>query len=117
LRGFKSPQSLAGARCGGVLRNTGITFESDGMTAYRRSTPKRTTPTRCAGAGVPFDLARQIVGKGPVVQRRGDNTLGNQTGIECAISSQSARTDHRFDAMKGFLQGQKDIYGVRAELA
>ncbi|HXH38382.1 MAG TPA: hypothetical protein VNN08_07120, partial [Thermoanaerobaculia bacterium] len=33
--GFNSPQSLArGADSGGVLRNTGITFESDGMTAY-----------------------------------------------------------------------------------
>lgn len=117
--GFNSPQSLArGGDSGGVLRNTGITFESDGMTAY--PTLDATARKSYGGAGgleYLFDLAHQIVVEGSVVQRMSGNTLGSQYGIGVRYQQPiSPDLIIRFDAMKGWLQGQKDIYGVRAEL-
>lgn len=118
--GFNSPQSLArGGDSGGVLRNTGITFESDGMTAY--PTLDATAHDSYGGAlGLEylFDLAHQIVVEGSVVQRRSGSPLpGNEYGIGVRYQQPiSPDLIIRFDAMKGFLQGQKDIYGVRAEL-
>ena len=118
--GFKSPQSLArGGDSGGVLRNTGITFESDGMTAYPTLDAKaHDTYGGALGLEYLFDLAHQIVVEGSVVQRRGDSKLpGNEYGIGVRYQQPiSPDLIIRFDAMKGFLQGQKDIYGVRAEL-
>jgi hypothetical protein len=117
--GFNSPQSLArGGDSGGVLRNTGITFESDGMTAY--PTLDATARKSYGGAlGLEYlgDLAHQIIVEGSVVQRMSGNTLGSQYGIGIRYQQPiSPDLIIRFDAMKGWLQGQKDIYGVRAEL-
>lgn len=117
--GFNSPQSLArGGDSGGVLRNTGITFESDGMTAY--PTLDATARKSYGGAlGLEYlgDLAHQIVVEGSVVRRMSGNTLGSQYGIGVRYQQPiSPDLIIRFDAMKGWLQGQKDIYGVRAEL-
>jgi hypothetical protein len=118
--GFKSPQSLGrNADAGGVLRNTGITFESDGMTAYPTLDAKaHDTYGGALGLEYLFDLAHQIVVEGSVVQRRADSKLpGNEYGIGVRYQQPiSPDLIIRFDAMKGFLQGQKDIYGVRAEL-
>jgi hypothetical protein len=119
--GFKNPQSLArGGDAGGVLRNTGITFESDGITGY--PTLDATAKDSYGGAlGVEylFKLDRQIVFETATVQRRGDNKSGPQHSI-------GARYQHpftkvwilRLDAMKGWEKGpgQKDIFGVRIEL-
>ena len=121
--GFNSPQSLArNADAGGVLRNTGLAFESDGMTGYPTLDAKA-HDTYGGSLGLEYlfpalNLDHQIVVEGSVVQRRSGSPL---PGNEYAIN---ARYQHpispdliiRFDAMKGFLQGQKDIYGVRAEL-
>ena len=118
--GFKSPQSLArGGDSGGVLRNTGINFESDGLTGY--PTLDATAHDSYGGAvGVEylFNLDRQIVFEVATVQRRRSN---NVFGAENSIG---ARYQHpftktwilRLDAMKGWLQGQRDIYGARVEL-
>jgi hypothetical protein len=118
--GFKSPQSLArGGDSGGVLRNTGINFESDGLTGY--PTLDATAHDSYGGAvGLEylFSLDRQIVVEVATVQRRGDN---NVFGAENSIG---ARYQHpftktwivRLDAMKGWRQGQRDIYGARVEL-
>jgi hypothetical protein len=118
--GFRSPQSLArGGDAGGVLRNTGINFESDGVTAYPTLDAKaHDTYGGALGLEYLFDLMRQIVIEGAAVQRRGDSLLpGNEYAIG-ARYQQPITTDLiiRFDAMKGWRQGQKDIYGVRAEL-
>jgi hypothetical protein len=117
--GFRSPQSLARtADSGGVLRNTGINFESDGLTNYPTLDPRaKDSYGGAAGIEYLFDLQRQIVFEGAVVQRRSGTTLGDQYAI-------GARYQHklnnawivRADAMKGWIQGQKDIYGVRLEL-
>jgi hypothetical protein len=118
--GFNSPQSLArAADAGGVLKNTGINFETDGLTNY---------PTLDATAhdsyGAAFGVEKlfqkldgQIVVEGAIVERRGDNTQGNQYAL-------GARYQHRIsnawivrlDAMKGWRQGLKDVYGARVEI-
>lgn len=117
--GFKSPQALArAADAGGVLKNTGINFESDGLTGY--PTLDATAKDSYGGAfGLEylFDLHRQIVIEGAVVERNGNNPLGNQYAI-------GARYQHpisnawivRLDAMRGWRQGLKDVYGARVEI-
>jgi hypothetical protein len=117
--GFKSPQSLArGGDSGGVLRNTGLAFESDGLTGYPTLDP--TAHDSYGGAvGVEylFKLDRQIVFEAATVERRGNSVLGSEHSV-------SARYQHpftkvwilRLDAMKGWRQGRNDIFGVRVEL-
>src|SRR5437867_2029830 len=121
--GFNSPQSLArGGDSGGVLRNTGITFESDGMTAY--PTLDATAHDTYGGAlGLEYlfnavNLNHQIVVEGSVVQRKSGSPLpGNEYAIGARYQQPiSPDLIIRFDAMKGWRRGQKDIYGVRAEL-
>lgn len=118
--GFKNPQSLArGGDAGGVLRNTGITFESDGVTGYPTLDP--TAHDSYGGAlGVEFlctDLAHQIVFETATVQRRGNSALGSQHSIGARYQQPfTPAWIIRFDAMKGWRQGQKDIFGVRVEL-
>jgi hypothetical protein len=117
--GFNSPQSLArGADSGGVLRNTGITFESDGMTAYPTLDAKAHKSYGGAlGLEYLFDLFHQIVVEGSAVQRMSGNTAGSQYGIGVRYQQPiSPDLIIRFDAMKGWLHGQKDVYGVRAEI-
>jgi hypothetical protein len=117
--GFNSPQSLArGADSGGVLRNTGITFESDGMTAYPTLDAKAHKSYGGAlGLEYLFDLAHQIVVEASAVQRMSGNTAGDQYGFGIRYQQPiSPDLIIRFDAMKGWIQGQKDVYGVRAEL-
>jgi hypothetical protein len=118
--GFNSPQSLArGADSGGVLRNTGIAFESDGMTGYPTLDAKaHDTYGGSVGLEYLFDLFSQIVVETSVVQRRSGSPLpGNEYSISARYQKPITKDlIMRFDAMKGFLQGQKDIYGVRAEL-
>ena len=117
--GFKNPQSLArGGDAGGVLRNTGITFESDGLTGY--PTLDATAQRSYGGAlGVEylFNLDRQIVVEAATVQRTGNSALGSQHSV-------GARYQHpfapawilRLDAMKAWREGQKDIFGARIEI-
>ncbi|HEX7679172.1 MAG TPA: hypothetical protein VF713_13665 [Thermoanaerobaculia bacterium] len=117
--GFNSPQSLArGGDSGGVLRNTGITFESDGMTAYPTlDATARKSYGGALGLEYLFDLAHQIVVEGSAVQRMSGNTLGSQYGIGVRYQQPiSPDLIIRFDAMQGWLQGKRNIYGVRAEL-
>jgi hypothetical protein len=120
--GFDTPQSLArNADAGGVLLNTGITFESDGITNY---------PTLDASAKDSFGgaigwghlfpkLNSQLVVEGSVVERMNDNTSGSQYGV-------GVRYQHkiwnawiiRADAMHGWIQGKgnKNVHGVRLEI-
>jgi len=117
--GFDTPQPLArAADSGGVLKNTGINFESDGLTGY--PTLDATAHDSYGGAvGVEylFNLDRQIVVEGAVVERMGDSVLGSQYAL-------GARYQHpithawivRLDAMHGWREGQKDVYGARVEI-
>jgi hypothetical protein len=119
--GFNSPQSLArGGDSGGVLRNTGINFESDGVTAYPTLDAK--AHDSYGGAlGLEYihlpNFDHQIIMEGSVVERMRGNTAGKQYAL-------GARYQHpfnrdlilRLDAMRGWITGQKDIYGARVEL-
>lgn len=117
--GFDSPQPLArGAGTGGVLKNTGINFETDGLTGY--PTLDDVAHESFGGAlGVEylFNLDRQIVLEAAVVERMGGSALGSQYAL-------GARYQHRIsnawivrlDAMHGWRQGLDDVYGLRLEL-
>jgi hypothetical protein len=118
--GFNSPQALArAAGTGGVLVNTGINFESDGLTNY--PTLDATAQDAYGGAvglGYLFpQLNRQVVVEAAVVQRMGGSALGSQYAL-------GVRYQHpisnawivRADAMRGWRQGQNDVYGVRVEI-
>lgn len=118
--GFKSPQALArAADAGGALKNTGINFETDGVTAFPKlDDTARDSYGGALGLDYLFpDFSNQLVVEAAVVERRGDNPLGNQYAIGARFQH---RINHawiiRFDAMKGWIQGQKDIYGARIEL-
>ena len=101
-----------------MLRNTGINFESDGLTRYPTLDAKaHDVYGGAAGIEYLFDLSRQIVVEGAVVQGMRDNTQEKQYAI-------GARYQHkvnnawifRMDAMRGWRQGQKNIYGARVEI-
>ena len=117
--GFDSPQPLArAADSGGVLKNTGINFESDGLTAYPTlDASAKKSYGGAVGVEYLFNLQRQIVVEGAVVQRMGGSANTNEYAV-------GVRYQHkinnawivRADAMHGWLQGRKGIQGVRLEL-
>ena len=117
--GFKHPQPLTrAADTGGVLKNTGINFETDGLTAYPTLTA---TANDAYGGAIGFEnlfkLDQQLVVELARYQPRGDNPSGSQTAF--GVRFQRPITNVwivRADAMRGWLTGQKDIYGVRLEL-
>jgi hypothetical protein len=117
--GFDSPQPLArAADTGGVLKNTGINFESDGLTGYPTlDASAHESYGGAVGVEYLFDLHTQLVLEGAVVERMDDSTLGSQYAL-------GVRYQHkineawivRADAMHGWRQGQDDVFGVRLEL-
>jgi hypothetical protein len=117
--GFDTPQSLArAADAGGVLRNTGINFQTDGLTGYP-TLDARGHDTWGGALGVEylFNLDRQVVFEGSVVERMRNSTLGNQYAIGASFQQPLTSTwILRLDGMRGWLQRQKDIFGVRLEI-
>jgi hypothetical protein len=117
--GFDTPQPLArAADSGGVLKNTGINFESDGLTAYPTlDASGHESYGGALGLEYLFSLDRQIVIEGAVVERMSDSVLGSQYAL-------GARYQHkisnawivRLDAMHGWRQGLEDVYGARLEI-
>jgi hypothetical protein len=117
--GFKSPQSLArAADAGGVLRNTGINFESDGLTGYPTlDAAAHDSYGGAVGLEYLFGLDRQVVIEGAAVERRGNNPLGDQYALGARFQLPVTHTTIiRFDAMRAWRQGLKDVYGVRVEI-
>ena len=118
--GFDSPQPLArAAGTGGVLANTGINFESDGLTDYPTlDASARESFGGALGMEYLFKLDRQIVVEAAIVERMGGSVLGSEYAL-------GARYQHpisnawivRFDVMHGWRQGLKDLSGVRLESA
>jgi len=116
--GFKNPQSLArGGDSGGVLRNTGLAFESDGLTGYPTLDPRaQDSYGGAVGVEYLFQLDRQIVIEAATVQRWNNSILGDEHSISARYQRPFTKTwILRLDAMKGFRQGRKDIFGVRVE--
>src|SRR5207244_10466076 len=117
--GFKSPQSIArAADAGGVLKNTGINFEADGLTGY--PTLNATAKDSYGGAlGLEylFNLDRQIIFEVARVEPRNNSLPGSQTAVGARYQYPIPNRPWiiRLDAMKGWRQGQTDIYGARLE--
>ena len=122
--GFDQPQSVArNVNAGGILRNTGILFESDNLTGY---------PTLDATANDTFgfamgvnlladEFAQQLIVEAAALGVMGDNpnrnALGDQYGLGVRYQlplSNSVLV--RADAMVGFLRNDEDIRGARLEL-
>lgn len=117
--GFNTPQPLARtADGGGVLKNTGINFESDGLTGYP-TLDANASDSFGAAAGLEklWGISQQVVVEAAVVQRMGDSPLSNQyaLGIRYQRPLNNAWI-FRADAMHGWRQGQNDVYGARVEL-
>jgi hypothetical protein len=121
--GFGRPQSVArAANAGGILRNSGILFETDGLTGY--PTLDDTANDTVGGAfglnllSSSFD--QQLVLETAVVNPIGNdpnrNAMGNQYGfgIRYQIPINHAALI-RCDAMYGILKGSDDVSGLRIE--
>lgn len=123
--GIDKPQSLARAGgAGGILKNTGINFETDGLTGFPFLDDTANDAWGGAlGVSYLFDLDQQIVVEAATVQPIGhDNTTGrNAEGPQYALSIRyQIPLDKawlvRADAMYGYRTEEADIAGARIEL-
>ena len=122
--GFDRPQSVGrNVNAGGILRNTGILFESDNLTGY---------PTLDATANDTFgmalgvnlladEFAQQLIVEMAALGVIGDdasrNAVGDQYGVGVRYQLPlSNSVIFRADAMAGFLRGDEDINGGRMEI-
>lgn len=120
--GFDKPQSLArDPGAGGVLKNTGILFETDGLTGS--PTLDATAQNTYGGAlGVEylFNLEQQIVLEAAVVKVRDDATTvarGDQFGLGARYQRPLSNAwILRADVMYGCREKDRDIAGVRLEI-
>lgn len=118
--GFDRPQKAAGNN---VLKNTGILFETDGMTGF--PTLDATAQNTYGGAiGVnilPTDFSQQLVLEAAFLGVMGDqadrNAVDDQYGVGARYQLPLNNSVLlRADAMYGFLKSSEDISGVRMEL-
>jgi hypothetical protein len=118
--GFGTPQSLArDIDAGGVLRNTGINFQGDGLTGYPTlDALAHDTYGGALGVEYLFNLDRQLVVEGTVVERMGGSVLpGSEYSLGALFQQPLSNADILiFQGMRGWLEGQRDIFGVRVEL-
>ena len=117
--GFNSPQPLArAADTGGVLKNTGINFESDGLTGYPTlDASAHESYGGAFGLEYLFGLTRQIVFEGAVVERMGNSAQGSQYALGARFQQKILNAwILRLDAMHGWREGLENVYGVRVEI-
>ena len=120
--GFDRPQPLADAT--GILKNTGITFETNGLTGLPKlDDTGHDTFGGAIGIQNLFNLDQQIVLELSTVQIMGDaNDLGraatnDQYGIGFRYQLPISKSwIIRADAMVGFLDDADDIAGVSFEM-
>jgi hypothetical protein len=121
--GFDDPQSVARAgAAGGVLRNTGILFESDNLTGYPTLDA---TGNDTYGAAIGLDLlapeyTQQLILEAAVLQVFGDPAFRNAPGDQYGIGVRyqvpiSYAHLLRFDVMHGWFEDSDDVSGARAE--
>ncbi len=120
--GWDRPQSVARAGVsGGILRNTGINFETDGLNGLATLDP---TGHDTAGGSIGVDLIgddldRQLLIELSYLTPHGSSNAA-VPGDQYAVGSRyqfnlSYRTLLRFDAMYGWRRGLQDVYGTRME--
>jgi len=117
--GFDTPQPLArAADSGGVLKNTGINFESDGLTGYPTlDASGHESYGGALGVEYLFSLERQIVVEGAVVERMNNSTLGSQYALGVRYQHKISNAwIVRLDGMHAWREGLKNVYGVRMEI-
>jgi len=123
--GSKKPQSLArdfGA--GGILKNTGINFETDGLTGFPKlDDTANDTYGGAVGINYLFNLDQQVV-----VEVAGLNPFGRDNepgrvakGHQLAFGARyqrplSKQWIFRTDAIYGVRENEEDLAGIRAEL-
>jgi hypothetical protein len=122
--GSDRPQSVArDPGVGDILKNTGILFESDGMTGY--PTLDATANNTYGGAiGLNLlsaDFGQQLVLEGAFLQVHGEDAARIASGDEYGLGFRYQRPLSnsvilRFDGMYGFLDNADDLSGVRVEL-
>jgi hypothetical protein len=121
--GFDRPVPLARQE-GGLLKNTGINFETDGVTGFPKLDDSgQGTYGGALGIQYLFNLDQQIVLEAATVQVMGDNNevgrpaKGDQYGIGIRYQLPlSLDWILRMDAMHGFLVNDRDFSGARLEL-
>ena len=122
--GFDTPQSVArAAGTGGILVNTGINFESDGLTAYPTLDA---TANNTWGGALGFNLLGpdfrwQYILEAATVQTfgkaNGRTAVGNQYGLGTRVQIPLNNAWLvRFDTMYGLLEDASDIGGARMEV-
>ena len=123
--GSKKPQSLArdfGA--GGVLKNTGINFETDGLTGFPKlDDTANDTYGGALGIEYLFALDQQVVFEVAALNPLGrDNEAGRVAkGSQGAFGARyqrplSKQWIFRTDAIYGLREHEQDLAGIRAEL-
>ena len=122
--GSGRPQSVArAAGAGGILRNTGINFETDGLTNY--PTLNATGSNSYGGAfGLQIlsaDFRKQWVMEFAALDTYGDPALSAAAGPEYALGTRyqtalNNRLIWRVDLMNGWFDNAPDIYGTRTEI-
>jgi hypothetical protein len=118
------PQSVARAGgAGGILRNTGINFETDGLTGY--PTLNATGSNSYGGAVglnlLSADFRNQLVLEFASLDTYGNPALSAAAGPEYAIGTRfqtalNNRLIWRVDLMNGWFDNAPDIYGTRTEI-
>lgn len=122
--GFDRPQSVARAgAAGGILRNTGILFESDNLTGYP-TLDATGNDTYGFAAGLNLlgkDLDQQLVLETAMLGVMGDagtrKAQGDQFGVGFRYQLPlSNSVIFRADGMMGFLRNDDDVSGIRVEV-
>ncbi|WP_173401824.1 hypothetical protein [Rhodopirellula europaea] len=120
--GWGRPQSVARAGgSGGVLRNTGINFDTDGLNGFATLDP---TGFDTVGGSIGIDLIgnqldRQLLLEASYLTEHGDSNpfvQGDQFGLGTRYQFPvSNRTLLRFDVMHGWRSDLPNVYGTRME--
>lgn len=122
--GFDRPQSVArAAGAQGVLRNTGINFESDNLLNYP-TLDATANNTWGAAAGLDLlanDLSQQFIVEAAFLQVMGDAASRSAQGGQYALGARyqkplSNSWIFRADAMYGLRENASDVTGARMEL-
>ncbi|QDT11389.1 hypothetical protein [Planctomycetes bacterium K23_9] len=120
--GWDRPQSVArAAASGGILRNSGINFDTDGVNGFASLDA---TGSDSAGGAIGVDLIGDDLDKQLVIEAAYQTPHGsgnpNLPDDQFAIGSRfqvnlSHATLLRFDVMHGWRRGLVDVYGTRME--
>jgi hypothetical protein len=122
--GFDRPQSVARAGAsGGILRNTGILFESDNLTGYP-TLDATANDTFGFAAGINIlskEFSQQLVLETAMLGVMGDAATRNAQGDQYGVGFRyqlplSNSVIFRADGMVGFLRNDEDISGIRVEM-